>query len=207
MHSAHLIARKNEIRKKARQLRDSLSTSDIHLRSSAIQDRLWHLIQEQQSEAVMFYLAFGSEVQTQDCIARTLDSGRTAIVPICIEDDGRQLLPSRLLDPESELTEGCFGILEPKPECRRPFPPEKIDLIVVPGLAFDEDGHRIGYGGGYYDRFLARCPQALSVGLAYEVQVLECVFPAAWDAPIHRIITENRLISCRDADIDGSMGL
>ncbi len=202
MHSTHLIARKNEIRRKARQLRDSLSTHDMHSKSSAIQDRLWQLIQERQFQAIMFYAAFGSEVRTQDCIARTLDSGRMVIVPICIEDNGRQLLPSRLLDPESELTEGCFGIPEPKPECRRPFPPEKIDLIVVPGLAFDEDGHRIGYGGGYYDRFLARCPQALSVGLAYEMQLLKNVFPAAWDAPIHMIITEDRVISCLSADTE-----
>ena len=76
--------------------------------------------------------------------------------------------------------------------------PEEIDLIVIPGLAFDQNGYRIGYGGGYYDRFLARCPQALSVGLAYEMQILECVFPAEWDVPLHRIITEDRLISCRD---------
>lgn len=196
MHSAHLIARKKEIREKARQSRDSLNASDIHSKSRAIQDRLWRLIQEQKSQAIMFYAAFGSEVRTQDCIARAIANRRTVIVPICIEDDGRQLLPSRLLDPESELTEGCFGIPEPKPECRRPFPPEKIDLIVVPGLAFDDDGHRIGYGSGYYDRFLARCPQALSVGLAYEMQLLECVFPAAWDTPIHRIITEDRMILC-----------
>ena len=202
MHSAHLITRKNEIRKKARRLRDSLSTHDIHSKSSAIQDRLWQLIQEQKSQAIMFYAAFGSEVRTQDCIARSIADRRTVIVPICIEGNGRQLLPSRLLDPESELEEGSFGIPEPRPECRRPFPPEKIDLIVVPGLAFDEDGHRIGYGGGYYDRFLAKCPQALSVGLAYEMQLLECVFPVAWDAPIHKIITEDRLISYRGVNTE-----
>jgi 5-formyltetrahydrofolate cyclo-ligase len=198
MHSAHLIARKKKIRREMRQLRDSLSMPDIVSKSGDIQARLWRLIEEQQSDAVMFYVAFGSEAQTQDCIARTIDSGRTAIVPICVDGDGRQLLPSRLLDPQSELAVGSFGILEPKPEFRRPFPPEKINLIVIPGLAFDQNGYRVGYGGGYYDRFLARCPQALSVGLAYEMQILECVFPAEWDVPIHRIVTENRLISCRD---------
>ena len=196
MDSTQLIDQKERIRGKARQLRDSLSQSDILSKSAAIQDRLWWLIQEQQFQAIMFYVAFGSEVRTQESIARAINSGRTVIVPICIEGDGKQILPSRLLDPESELEEGCFGIPEPKPEFRRPFPPEKIDLVVVPGLAFDKGGHRIGYGGGYYDRFLIRCPQAISVGLAYEIQLLESVFPAAWDAQTHMIITEDRLISC-----------
>ena len=197
MHSAHLIARKKKIRREMRQLRDSLNMRDIVSKSADIQERLWQLIEEQKSGAIMFYVAFGSEARTQDCIARTIESGRTAIVPICVDGEGRQLLPSRLLDPQSELAAGSFGILEPKPEFRRPFPPEKIDLVVIPGLAFDQNGYRVGYGGGYYDRFLARCPQALSVGLAYEMQILECVFPEEWDVPIHRIITENRLILCR----------
>jgi len=198
MHNARLIARKKKIRREMRQLRDSLSMRDIVSKSADIQERLWALIEEQQSDAIMFYVAFGSEARTQDCIVRAIESGRKAIVPICVDGDGRRLLPSRLLDPQSELAEGSFGILEPKPEFRRPFPPEKIDLIVIPGLAFDQNGYRVGYGGGYYDRFLARCPQALSVGLAYEMQIRECVFLAEWDIPIHRIITENRLILCRD---------
>ena len=121
-------------------------------------------------------------------------------MPVCSVDPRTrrpEILPSRLLDLGSEVEEGTFGIPEPRPEFRRPFPPEKIDLVVVPGLAFDERGYRIGYGGGYYDGFLTKCPQALFAGLAYEMQILKCTFPSTRDVPVHKIITEDRVISRR----------
>lgn len=196
MSSNNPILRKKEIRKEARQLRDSLSTHQIRSKSSAIESRLWQMIQEHQFKSIMFYIAFGSEVRTQSCITRAISSGVKTIVPVCSEDGKRQLLPSRLLDLHSEVEAGKFSILEPKPRFRRPFPPEEIDLVVVPGLAFDEKGHRIGYGGSYYDRFLLRCPQALHVGLAYEIQIVKYISPSEWDIPVHKIITEDRVISC-----------
>jgi 5-formyltetrahydrofolate cyclo-ligase len=196
MSSNDPILRKKQIRKEARQLRDSLSTQEIRSKSAAIESELWELIQEHKFESVMFYIAFGSEVRTQGCISRAISSGIKTIVPICSQDGKRQLLPSRLLDLHSEVEASKLGILEPMPEFRRPFPPEEIDLVVVPGLAFDEKGHRIGYGGSYYDRFLLRCPQALHVGLAYEIQIVKYISPSEWDIPVHKIITEDRVISC-----------
>ena len=195
MHNGDLTARKKRIRREMRRLRDSLSADDIHSRSGAIEYKLWQLIDEREAESIMFYIDFGSEVRTQNCITKAINHGKTVIVPVCSADERRELLPSRLLDLQREVEKSTFGILEPKPEFRRPFPPEKIDLVVVPGLAFDEKGYRIGYGGGYYDRFLTRCPQALRVGLAYEMQMIECAFPWEWDVPVHKIITE-RVILC-----------
>ncbi len=196
MTSDDLIRRKKEIRREARQLRDSLSTQEIRSKSRAIESRLWQMIQEHQFKSIMFYIAFGSEVRTQNCITRAINSGMKAIVPVCSDDGKRQLLPSRLLDLHSEVEAGKFGIPEPKPQFRHPFPPEEIDLVVVPGLAFDEKGHRIGYGGSYYDHFLVRCPQALRVGVAYEIQIVKEIAPTEWDIPVQRIITEDRVISC-----------
>jgi len=199
----YLVSQKKKIRIEARRLRDSLSVSDIHSKSSAIEAKLWQLIAGTvppylSFESIMFYIAFGSEVQTQNCIARAIDSGKTVIVPVCsVDKKGRgQILPCRLLDLQLEVERGTYSIPEPKPEFRRPFPPEEIDLVVVPGLAFDEKGHRIGYGGRYYDHFLVRCPQALHVGVAYEMQIVKDLSPAEWDIPVHKIITEDRVISC-----------
>ncbi len=196
MTSDDLILRKNEIRREARQLRDSLSTHEIRSKSAAIESRLWQMIQEHQFKSIMFYIAFGSEVRTQTSITRAINSGIKTTVPICSQDGKRQLLPSRLLDLHSEVEAGKYGIPEPKSQFRRPFPPEEIALVVVPGLAFDEKGHRIGYGGRYYDHFLVRCPQALRVGVAYEMQIVKELSPAEWDIPVHKIITEDRVISC-----------
>ena len=193
-----LTAQKKKIRKEMRRLRDSLSASDLRSRSDAIEQRLRRLIDKRKAESIMFFIDFESEVQTRNSINRAIDDGKTVIVPVCSMDAGRKLLPSRLLDLQSEVEKSAFGVLEPKPEFRRPFPPEKLDLVVVPGLAFDEKGYRVGYGGGYYDRFLIRCPQALHVGVAYEMQMIECAFPSPWDIPVHKIITEDRVISCRN---------
>ena len=198
MHNGDLTARKKQIRREMRRLRDSLNAENIHSKSSAIECKLWQLINEREAESIMFYIDFGSEVRTQNCIAKAIDDGKIVIVPVCSADERRELLPSRLLDLQREVEKSTFGILEPKSEFRRPFPPEKIDLVVVPGLAFDEKGYRIGYGGGYYDRFLTRCPQVLHVGLAYEMQMIECALPSERDVPVHKIITEDRVISCHN---------
>jgi len=187
-------ARKKEVRKKIRRLRDSLSEVEMRSKSDAIESSLWQLVHEQECKSIMFYIAFGSEVRTKNGINRAIDDGKNVIVPLCSADEAGELIPCHLFDLQSEIEEGTFGVLEPKPEFRRPFPPEKIDLVVVPGLAFDEKGYRIGYGAGYYDRFLPRCPQALYVGLAYEMQMVEYAFPSAWDIPVHKTITEERTI-------------
>ena len=196
MQIGSLADQKKKIRKEMRQLRDSLSMRDIRSKSSAIETRLWQLIEDEHCESIMFYIAFGSEVRTQNCIVRAIDSGKAVIVPLCVFNGEKQLMPCQILDLQSEVEEGAYRIPEPKPEFQRPFPPDRIDLVIVPGLAFDENGYRIGYGGSYYDRFLIRCPQALYVALAYEMQILGHIVPEAWDVPVHKIITEDRVISC-----------
>ncbi|MGB9595197.1 MAG: 5-formyltetrahydrofolate cyclo-ligase, partial [Candidatus Poribacteria bacterium] len=170
---------------------------DIKSKSDVIQEKLWRLIEDHKFRSVMFYIAFGSEVRTQDCINRVLNKGLDVIVPICIElkPNVKEILPSKLLDPSSELTVGTYHILEPKPEFIRLFPPNMIDIVVVPGVAFDKKCYRIGYGAGYYDRFLPKCHKALFIALAYEIQIVEDVFHDEWDIPVDHIITEDRIIS------------
>jgi 5-formyltetrahydrofolate cyclo-ligase len=191
---------KKEIRKKIIELRNTLSQNEIETKSGIIQEKLWKLIKDHKFKSIMFYIAFGSEVRTQDCIDKALKMGLNVIVPICIESKSdlnkpnRDLLPSKLLDPSSELAVGTFGVLEPKIEFRRPFPPDEIDLVVVPGVAFDRKCYRIGYGAGYYDQFLPKCSNSLFVALSYEIQIVENAFHAEWDVPVDYIITENMIL-------------
>jgi len=191
---------KKDIRARILDQRNLLSSYDIESNSDLIQYKLWQLIESHSYKSIMFYVAFGSEVRTQSIINKALSKQLNVIVPICTKTKSEQglvkdILPSRLLDPQSELAEGTFGVLEPKLEFRRPFPPEEIDLVIVPGVAFDEKCYRIGYGAGYYDRFLPGCTKALSVALAYEIQIVTDIFPASWDVPVNCIITEKRMIT------------
>jgi 5-formyltetrahydrofolate cyclo-ligase len=103
-----------------------------------------------------------------------------------------------LKDPERELTLGPWGILEPKGEFYRPFPLEEIDVVIVPGVAFDERGNRLGFGRGFYDKFLRRLSERVSfVALAFELQVVRRLPSQSHDVAVDYIITEKRIIKCK----------
>ena len=137
---------------------------------------------------VMVYVSFRSEVETAGLIAGLRRTHRVAAPRVeaagCMEAlllDGQPLVRSRL------------GILEP-PATAAVVEPASIDAVLVPGLAFDPSGYRLGYGGGYYDRFLARYAGALRIGLAFEAQIVDSVRPHAGDQQLDHVVTERRVI-------------
>lgn len=150
----------------------------------------------------MFYLAKKDEVRTEGMIRKAFKVGKKVIVPSLRPSDesaegGRRITPSLLLDYETELEEGIFGILEPKIEFIRPFPIEEIDIVLVPGVAFGEAGGRIGFGGGFYDEFLGKLPlETKRWALAFEFQIVGRLPLTNKDVPVERIITEKRVIDC-----------
>lgn len=145
----------------------------------------------------MFYLAKKDEVRTEGMIRRAIEMGKKVLVP-SLKLDRSRIIPSLLLDCENDLEEGVFGILEPRDECIRSFPIEEIEVVLVPGIAFDMSGGRIGFGGGYYDGFLAKLPpETLLCGLAFEFQVVQNLPLTVRDVPVERIITEKGLIICQ----------
>ena len=149
------------------------------------------------AKVVMVYIHARSEVRTDTLVQELLASSRTVAIPFC---EGDELIPWQLVT-RNELAVGAFGILEPKNELRelptRQVDPAAIDLIVVPGLAFDRWGNRLGSGRGYYDRLLPRLrPDAIKIGLAYECQIVADLATQAHDVPMDFVITE---ASCIDA--------
>ncbi len=148
----------------------------------------------------MFYLAKKDEVRTEGMIRKAFKVGKKVIVPSLRPLDesakGRRgITPSRLLHYETELEEGMFGILEPEIEFIRPFPVEEIDIVLVPGVAFDENGGRIGFGKGFYDEFLGRLPsETKRWALAFELQIVGKLPLTDRDVAVERIITEKRVI-------------
>lgn len=124
------------------------------------------------AKTVLFYLSFDGEVETVNMIKRSIKKGKKVAVPV-INKQTRGITPSILKDVDKELKAGPYGVYHPKEEYLRPILLESIDLVIVPGLAFDEAGNRLGRGMGYYDRFLSRLPKEVpTLGLAFDFQVV-----------------------------------
>lgn len=156
---------------------------------------MFSLKEFEEAESVMFYLAKKDEVRTEDMIRKAFEIGKKVIVP-SLRLNKSQITPSLLLDYEGELEEGTFGILEPKAGCIRVFPIEEIDIVLVPGAAFDKTGGRLGFGGGFYDEFLGRLSsETRRFGLAFELQIVEKLPLTDKDVPVEKIITEKRVIN------------
>lgn len=185
---------KTELRRLFLELRQGLGPA-----AEELGVRVQQLLLESQAfgraDRLMVYLPFRGEVPTQRIIERALAEGKTVTAPATLKDE-RRLLPLRLTGRLDELRRGAYGILEPEPSVCEPVPPEKLDLVVVPGVVFDLEGGRLGYGGGYYDRFLAlEARGALKAALAYEVQVSPDPLPLdAYDTRMDLVITERRII-------------
>lgn len=178
---------KSLLRKTALETRKALSPEEIKEKSANILRRLQDLPVFVRAQTVLCYVSSrDNEVGTHPLIEWLLTQCRTVLVPISGND--RQLSWSRLHDLR-ELAPARFGILEPRPEFRRITPPPGDAVVIVPGIAFRRDGYRIGYGGGYYDRFLAGHPGA-GIGLAFDVQIIESFHPEPHDVPLDYIVTE-----------------
>ncbi len=147
---------------------------------------------------IMLYLSFASEVVTQDIVEDLLKQKKHVYIPLTVPKS-REMIVSKLKDPEKDLEEGNFGVLEPRKGAVRPTDTNILDLIIVPGLLFDKRGYRIGYGGGYYDRFLPKLsPKTTSLSLAFDFQILEEIPNDPHDYPVQYIISEKQFIKCQD---------
>jgi 5-formyltetrahydrofolate cyclo-ligase len=187
---------KKQLRKEIIAQRMSQPDEAVGAKSRRILDRVRALPEFQKAGLVMFYLDFRKEVATGELIEYCLAHGKRVVIPIT-DTKNIKLIPSEIKDFPGDLTEGTWGILEPKPDCVRPVAPTEIDFVIVPGVSFDVQGNRLGYGGGFYDRFLRRLrPDASFAALAFELQIRDNVFPEAHDYPMLYVITEERVIKC-----------
>ncbi|MDR1958345.1 MAG: 5-formyltetrahydrofolate cyclo-ligase [Planctomycetaceae bacterium] len=186
-----MILSKNEIRRIVTQRKEILT--DIPVRSERVLHRLEEMEEFRTASMVVSYVDFGNEVKTVPFLSRWLQT-RQMVIPYC--KDGEILLFS--LKNLKELAPGAFGILEPKIELRKDagrfVQPDEPSLILVPGIAFDRNGGRIGRGKGYYDRFLAKAPVSVPlVGLAFECQMFPEVPMEFFDKRLNAVVTEDNI--------------
>ena len=158
-------------------------------KSAAIQRKVCRLTAFRRAKMVCCYVALPYEVQTWRMIEDMLSKGKRVVIPIS-QPRTKRLQLSEIRDPASELSPGAFGVWEPVPSARRPVRMDELDLVLVPGLAFDRPGHRLGHGHGYFDRFLARLPKATpTVGLAFRFQLLDRLPRTPHDHAVQSVLT------------------
>jgi len=189
---------KEQLRKEIIAARLEFTPRQVAEKSEKIIQKLISLPVYQQAGTVMTYVAFNQEVETRGLILYSLARKKRVLVPVTVTKE-KKLIPSEVFDFPGDLEPGTWGILEPKPDCFRPRDPREIDLVVVPGVAFDRHGNRLGYGGGFYDRFLTKLPESCSfVAIAYQLQLRDNVFHQEHDQPVHWVITEERVIKAKN---------
>lgn len=185
---------KGDLRKRMVALREGISRSEIISKSKMIHTHLRSFPPYLNAITILFYAATRNEVVTDDMIRDALQSGKLVGLPLVHKE--RRELTFSYIKSLNELAPGVYGIREPLPEYLRPVSLTSIDLIIVPGVAFDLKGHRLGYGGGYYDRFLRRVGDDVPrVGLAFELQLLDELPVEDHDVTVDTIITEKRIIT------------
>lgn len=173
---------KRDVRQQMLEKRDGLDAREIAVRSKRIQDFLLNSKEFGSAKVVGAYYSFGSEVKTDLIIQKAKALGKKVALPSV---EGERLAFYELSSGKY-LVKGRFGIIEPLPY----GPVDKIDLLVVPGIAFDKKGYRLGYGKGYYDKFLAK-KEVFSVGLAYSFQLIDSLPSGEYDKRMHAIATED----------------
>ncbi len=196
---------KKEIRKEIIKNRDLLTSTEIREKSSLIRSKLFNMKEYIESESIFCFLTFGSELETDEIIKDALEKKKKVYVPyINKEEDVMYAVEIENMD-DFELNK--FGIREPRRErfyfervIHNPDPVENprileaSPLVLVPGVAFDRKGFRVGYGKGYYDRFFHTFPVKSKIALAFGLQLIDHVPAQEHDQSVDMILTENELI-------------
>ena len=182
---------KSEQRVRALKSRRSLSHEEIGALSDAVTRRFLELPEFKEAKTVASYVAKADEVQTSGIVSATLAAGKTLVVPRADPASGALRFAS--IGSISELSRGHFSVLEPKAGASV-VPLGAADVIAVPVVAWDEQGHRLGYGKGYFDRALSADPGPLRVGLALEAQRQPALSQSSDDVPLDVVVTEIRVL-------------
>jgi 5-formyltetrahydrofolate cyclo-ligase len=188
MKSSELKRVKRRTRRAVLGDRDALPAEEREERGQRVVERFLELPEVRQADTVMLFSTFGSEVPTRSLIERLHAQGVVVALP---RIEGPDLVPIAFA-PGDPTTITSFGAEEPVGGTR--LDPRSIDVVAVPGVAFDRGGRRIGYGGGYYDRFLRGLP-AFTAAIAFGLQVMDEALPTGrFDLPVAAIVTEDETI-------------
>jgi len=182
---------KNKLKGIMLEKRNSLSKEEMLEKGRKIEASLLNLQEYKNSNTVMFFVSFNSEVNTHEMIKKALKEKIVAIPKVL----QHEIEPSIILGLDNLVQAGRFGILEPIEIMKLAY--KSIDIVLVPGIAFDKEGYRIGYGFGFYDKFLKKVAKAVKIGLCFDFQLVDKVPKEEHDVAVDFIITDERVIECR----------
>jgi 5-formyltetrahydrofolate cyclo-ligase len=191
----NLRERKRSLRDAIMARRDALDPIWREQASRAIAERIAGMDRFATARVVLLTLPFRSEWNAMLVVARALDAGKIVVAPR-VDAPARMLRVYRIADPARDIEAGYRGIPEPRAACPE-FALDQVDWVLVPGVAFDACGRRLGYGGGYYDRLLPFVAKtAPRVAGAFEMQIVDDVPMAPHDLGVDVVVTEQRTLHC-----------
>ena len=187
---------KVELRKEFLTKRDALDPIQRGRSSSLIRQRVFEHPAWKSAQTILCYVSFGSEVETHPLIQEALRFKKRLVVPLHDPSNHDTLLSE--LKRFNDLGPNHRGVLQVKPECHQLYDPSRIDLAIVPGIVFDKQGGRIGFGGGYFDKLLPKMPRAFRLGTCYSAQLSATPLPLErHDVRLQAILTESAVIDTK----------
>lgn len=178
---------KNSLRKKFALMRDGAHNHAAPAVWRRMQENLWSFPPFADAKTALLYCSKGSEAPTHDLMQKALDEGRRVALPITHAPE--RAMELSFISSLDDLVPSSFGVLEPKLSGLSTCKPSEVECALVPGIAFDRDGYRLGWGLGFYDRFLPSlsCP---TIGFCYEVQITSALPREKFDVPVGAIVSE-----------------
>lgn len=173
---------KQELRRTIRERKRAMTEEEIVERSNALAEKFYHTPAYQAAATIYGYLPYNQEVRIVPMLQRALDEGKRVAVPKVYGEEMRFIY----LEDLTQVSKGYAGI--PEPIADAPVAEDKQALVLMPGLAFDPQGHRIGYGGGFYDKFLAKEPHHPTLALCYEFQMQAHLDTEEFDIPVDTVL-------------------
>lgn len=194
LNSGDNMTIKKEVRKRILKQRREMDVKEAAEKSSLIFDRITCLEEFKKAKTIGLYLSFENEVDTFRLLEFIKAAGKKIVVTYT-ESKSIVLVPVYVNDIKNDLVEGAWGYLEPKVDELEKAGEEDIDFVIVPGVVFDEERNRVGFGKGYYDKYLSKLrDDAVTAAVAYEFQVLTSVPVESHDIKMKMIVTEDRII-------------
>jgi len=178
---------KEELRKQISEKRKTLSDEFIAINSKEIARKLFSMDEYKDAETIYIYMDFKSEVSTKEIIEDALLKGKRVAIPKVVNDE----IEFYYINSINDVSIGNFGIREP---ISSNLAQNELPLIIIPGVAFDKNRHRIGYGRGFYDKYLAKNKVVAKIALAFEFQLMEEIPFDDYDEILDIIITEKSIV-------------